>query len=120
MTNSTIQNDDEDGQWETFNLYFRQTLDLLTQGPQEQVSEMGGPAAAWEIRDDAIYLSSSLLLMGSDKLAVELKVDIENIIRLLNELPEKAYQGDSIEGLSDQSWDAVRQLAQAIKGQLDT
>ncbi len=95
-------------------MYFRETLQFLSLDGAGQIASVGGPNAAWELRQDAIDLGDALLKSSNGRLEEGVGHDIYVLVEALQRLPENSYQGDAARALSHPQWDNIRGFAKSL------
>jgi hypothetical protein len=110
VENSPLQDDD----WSTSVMYFRETLQFLSLDAEGQIAAIGGPNAAWELRQDAIDFGGALIESSNDRLGEDVERGIHVLVEALQRLPENSYQGDAAKALSHPQWGNIRGLAQTL------
>ncbi len=112
MSVDDISSRDED--WSTSVMYFREALQALSLNAEGQIEAIGGPNAAWELRQDAIDFGQALLSSSNGRLGGKMENGIHVLVETLAQLPEESYQGASAKALAHPGWGSVRSMAAAL------
>ncbi|MET0382605.1 MAG: hypothetical protein ABW032_04195 [Burkholderiaceae bacterium] len=112
MSVDDISSQDDD--WSTGVMYFREALQALSLDAEGQIEAIGGPNAAWELRQDAIDFGRALLDSSNGRLGGQVEKGIHALVETLEELPEESYQGASAKALIHPRWDSVRSMAETL------
>ncbi|MFL9889236.1 hypothetical protein PQR66_39905 [Paraburkholderia agricolaris] len=112
MSVDDISSQDDD--WSTSVMYFRDAMQSLSLDVEGQIAAIGGPNAAWELRQDVIDFGSALIESSNGRLDEEVERTIHVLVETLQQLPEAAYQGDAAKALNHPQWDSVRRLAATL------
>jgi len=104
----------QDDDWSTGVMYFREALQALSLDAEGQIEAIGGPNAAWELRQDAVDFGRALLDSSNGRLSGAVEDGIHALVEALEQLPEEAYQGASIKALVHPRWDSVRSMAETL------
>ena len=104
----------QDDAWSTSVLYFSDAIRSLSLDVAGQIAAIGGPNAAWELRQDAIDFGSALIASSNGRLAEEVEHRIHILVVTLQQLPEASYQGNAAKALNHPQWHSVRCLAKTL------
>ncbi|AOA73526.1 hypothetical protein PWP89_05240 [Stenotrophomonas rhizophila] len=83
-------------------------------GPERAYLDMGEiSAAAWELRQELLAGQALLQWQG---ISERVRVALEEMVSLVNALPEAVFQGEGFEGLCHPAWGEVRGAAKKFIG----